>query len=179
MNCRDWEERIALYAGGDLGPQESSAVERHLEGCGECRGFAQGIADSLALVRAAHEEPIAAGHYAGVRAAVLDRLAREPRPWRRWLWAPALAAGLAVAGLFLTVRPVEKPKPNVYMAAMLPPVELPAVPVRPAEPVAQPVPVRRPRPRRTVAPKPPEPVEPLVVKLITNDPDVVIYWIAD
>jgi hypothetical protein len=22
-------------------------------------------------------------------------------------------------------------------------------------------------------------VEPLVVKLITNDPDVVIYWIAD
>jgi anti-sigma factor ChrR (cupin superfamily) len=177
MNCGDWEERIALYAGGDLGAPDSSAVERHLAGCGECRGFAQGISDSLALLRAAHEEPIAAGHYAAVRAAVLDRLARGPSPWPRWLWAPALAAGLAVAGFFLTVRPVQKPR--VYVAAVRPPVELPAVPVRPAKAVPQPAPVRRPRPQRTVAPKPPTPVEPLVVKLITNDPDVVIYWIAD
>jgi hypothetical protein len=28
-------------------------------------------------------------------------------------------------------------------------------------------------------PKPETPAEPLVVKLITDDPDVVIYWIAD
>ena len=28
MNCGEWEERVALYAGGDL-----AAVERHVEQC--------------------------------------------------------------------------------------------------------------------------------------------------
>jgi anti-sigma factor RsiW len=176
MNCKDWEERIALSAGGDLDPALEAEVRQHLAECAGCRGLAGSIEDSLTLLRSAHEEPIAAGHYAAVRARVLDRVARERRPWRRWVWAAGLAAGLAVAGVFLAMRSAEKPK--VFVAAVRPRVAQ-EVPVRPVEPVAATVPARRPRPRRTVAPRPPQPVEPLVVKLITNDPNVVIYWIAD
>jgi len=162
MNCKDWEERIAMSASGDLSPEPRAEVERHLAECGECRGFAQGIEDSLALLRSAHEEAIAAGHYAAVRARVQDRMARERRSaWRRWVWAPAfVAAGLALVGVFLTKRPGERPK--VYVAEVRP---------RAVQ--------RRPRIRRRVAPEPQPPVEPLVIKLITDDPNVVIYWFAD
>jgi anti-sigma factor RsiW len=194
MNCKDWEERIALFAGGDLSPALEAEVKRHLAECAGCRAFAEGIEDSLTLLRSAHEEPIAAGHYTAVRAAVLARLARERRPWRRWMWAPALALGLAVAGVFVAVRPAKMPK--ITVAALRYP-ELPAVAVWTPEPVA---PGERNRPRGAGAsgtappvaassrvpaaaqghgPETSAPVEPLVVKLITNDPDVVIYWIAD
>jgi len=176
MNCRDWEERIALAAGGDLDPESTAETERHLAECGECRGFAQGIAESLALLRVAHEEPIAAGHYTALRAAVMGRLAQQRRPRWTWVWVPAVAAGLAMAAVFLPVRRVEKPR--VYMAE----VRVPEVAPAPVVPVK--APVRRaqrshPRQQPRVAPAPQPPAEPLVIKLITDDPDVVIYWIAD
>ena len=176
MNCSDWEERIALSASGDLSPALEAEVKQHLAECAGCREFAREMEDSLKLLRSAHEEPIAAGHYAAVRARVLARLERGRSPWRRWVWAAGLAAGLALAGVFVAMRPQEKPK--VLVAAVLR-LEAPAVPLQQAEPVAPRAAEQRRRPRRTVEPAPPQPVEPLVVKLITNDPDVIIYWIAD
>ncbi len=194
MNCKDWEERIALFAGGDLSPALEAEVKQHLAECAGCRDNARGIQDSLKLLLSAHEEPIAAGHYTAVRAGVLARLERERRPWRRWMWAPALALGLAVAGVFVAVRPARMPE--ITVAAPRYP-EPPAVAVGTPEPVA---PGERNRPRGAgasgtappVAASPRVPaaaqghgpetsalVDPLVVKLITNDPDVVIYWIAD
>jgi hypothetical protein len=176
MNCTDWEERIALSAGADLDPAAEAGVKRHLEECAACRGFAKGIEDSLALLRTAHQEPIAASHYTAIRAGVLARLERERRPWRRWLWVPALAAGLAVAVLFVAMRPAKKLAVAVAPARKS---ELPAVVARTVEPVApRPLEPRR-RVGRAAAPRSRQPVEPLVVKLLTNDPDVVIYWIAD
>lgn len=173
MNCKDWEERVALYAGGDLGPALESEVKRHLAECAGCRDDARGMEDTLALLRSAHNDPIAAGRYTAVRAGVVARLAREPRPWRRWVWTAGLAAGLAVAAVLVTPQPAKKP--NATVAAVRR-ADAPPVAVRPAEPVVQTVRPRRRSPRRTVAPRQ---GEPLVVKLITNDPDVVIYWIAD
>ena len=37
MNCKDWEERIALQAGGDLTLEEAAAVDHHLADCAQCR----------------------------------------------------------------------------------------------------------------------------------------------
>jgi len=209
MNCKGWEERIALSAGGGLDPAIEAGVKQHLAECAGCREFAGGMEDSLNLLRSAHEEPIAAGHYTVVRAGVLARLEGQRRPWRRWEWAAGLAAGLAVAGVFVAMRPAETPK--VIVAAVRRP-EPPAVAMRMAEAGAQGENTgdRRVRPRgpggRGASPghraslgtEPSVPafpripvtaqnrgpetsalVEPLVVKLITNDPDVVIYWIAD
>jgi hypothetical protein len=161
-----------------LSPAAEAEVRQHLAECAGCRDSAGGIEDSLALLRSAHEEPIAAGHYTAVRAGVLARLERERRTWRRWAWAAGPAAGLAVAAAatFVALRPVEKAR--VTVAAVRRP-EAPAAASRTHEEVVPPVPAPRPRVRRAAAPRPRQPVEPLVVKLITNDPDVVIYWIAD
>jgi anti-sigma factor RsiW len=189
MNCKNWEERIALYAGGDLTAASKADVERHLTECAGCRILAEGIKDSLKLLRSAHQEPIAAGYYTAVRAGVLAQMAREAnqrRPWRRWMWVSAWTAGLALAAVFF-IRPAQKPKAHIVemrapeVQAALPE---PKVPMSPPEPVVRPVPVPSAWPRRAVAPVrrtigPPPLGEPLVVKLITDDPDIVIYWIAD
>jgi hypothetical protein len=77
----------------------------------------------------------------------------------------------------------------MYLADLRPPevrVALPAetIPPRPSEPGLPRVQVRRTRVSGAGAPirrtaGPPPLVEPLVVKLVTDDPDIVIYWIAD
>jgi anti-sigma factor RsiW len=76
MNCVDWEERIALYAGGDLAPAEAQAVERHVAECAGCQMLLSGLRQSLALVREVHSEPVEAAHFAAVRARVLAELER-------------------------------------------------------------------------------------------------------
>ena len=40
MSCAIWEERVALFAGGDLETGEAAAVERHLNQCAACSALA-------------------------------------------------------------------------------------------------------------------------------------------
>jgi anti-sigma factor RsiW len=175
MNCTVWEERVALHAGGDLPRAEVTEVEAHLAACDGCRRVAAMYGSGLELLREAHGEPIAAAHYAAVRARVLEEL-RRPRlsAWRR-VWVGGLAAAAAVV-LMLLPRPVQTPE-RIEIAA-----------IRPAAPqIEGPSPVARARvvhPRRAVARAvvsgaEKRPAEPLVIKLLTEDPNVVIYWIAD
>ena len=157
MSCAEWEERIAEGARG---------VEPHLAECARCREFARALAESMALLKAAHEEPIAPAHYAAVRARVLGELERRRVPvWRRaWVYGLAAAALVLAAGVWL--RPGVQP----------PPVAVVRPPAAPAtEPVVQRekrVPVHK-RVARVA------PTEPLLIKLETDNPDVVLYWIAD
>lgn len=167
MNCVDWEERIALYAGGDLAPAEAVEVERHVADCAGCQVLLSGLRESLALVRDVHGEPIEEAHFAAVRARVLSELGQAPA--RRWrlAWIPALAA-LAAVVLAITLWP--RPEQRIALS-------MPAAPSAPA--VA----------KVALAPVPAAPVHPtvlepqasasIVVKLETNNPDVVIYWIAE
>jgi len=184
MNCNEWEERIALYSGGDLPPGEAAAVEGHVAGCAGCQVLLSGLRQSAELLRGAHGEPVDPAHYAAVRARVMSELARSPRPWWRQSWV----YGLAVAAMLLlfSVRPRQPRR----VAVATPAPVAPMIAVAPA-----PVPVKReiarepaaPLPRRphrtprveTVAKDAETPAEPLVVKLITDDPDVVIYWITE
>jgi len=171
MKCRNWEERIVLYAEGDLPPEQAAEAERHLVECAECRELAGGITRDLSILRAAHAEPISPAHLAAVRAGVLEQIQRESRPARRLGWMGALVAAAAVLVLLFLPRRVEPPR----IAVTPPPAPL-YEPVAPA--AAQPVPPKRAPPAR---PKPRRrpPAEPLMVKLITDDPNVVIYWIAN
>jgi Putative zinc-finger len=77
MNCSEWEERLALDAGEDLGEAERAAVERHVSECAGCQVFLSGLKGSLARLKEAHEEPVAEPHFAAVRARVLSQLRRE------------------------------------------------------------------------------------------------------
>ena len=181
MNCSIWEERIALYAGSDLTAAEASEVERHVGDCAGCQVLLSGLRESLELLRETHAEPVAEAHFAAVRARVLSELERESKPlWRRpWVYAMVAAAML----LLVAVRPKdpkEEKRIEVVQPAPVAPVaqvEAEPVPERPAQPPHR---KRRPQPAPVaIAVKAEQPAEPLVVKLLTNDPDVIIYWITD
>ena len=184
MNCAHWEERIALYMGGDLRADESADVERHLAVCAGCQVFASGIRESLGLLREAHAEQLDAAAFAAVRARVLGEL--ERRPAQRWWFV--LGTAFAVAALLLAVvwvRPAKhQAPPPATMASRETPRPL-AIPM-PAERRAAPVvhrrrAVRKPAVsvREAAVRREKTPEQPLVVKMMTNDPDVVIYWITN
>jgi anti-sigma factor RsiW len=161
MNCVDWEERIALYAGGDLAPAEAQAVERHVAECAGCQVLLSGLRQSLALIREVHDEPLEEAHFAAVRARVLAEL--EHAPARRWrfIWAPALAAAAVVLLM------VAWPRPEQHI--VLP------MPHAPAAPLVAKVLLEPPKAK----PRQPQASEDVVIKIETDNPDVVIYWIAE
>jgi|HubBroStandDraft_6_1064221.scaffolds.fasta_scaffold348123_2 hypothetical protein len=186
MNCFEWEERIALYSGGDLSPAEAQALERHVADCASCQLLLSGLRASLSLVQEAHSEPIDAAHFAAVRARVLAELEHAPayrwRFARRFAWTCAMAAAVVV--LIAVWPPVEQrmilPMPSAPMAA-------PVATVAPAPTMRaiSPAPVSLPIGPATVTPvqqrtRPQAaPTETVLVKLETDNPDVVIYWIAE
>lgn len=168
MNCLGWEERLALHAQGDLPPREAAAAEQHLLACAACRHFFESVQQSLGLLHEAHAEPLAPADYAALRARVLAELDRRRKPLWRWAWIPALAAALLLV-LFWTGRHPPVPPPQLAVTPPpAPPISLPELPPAP-KPVAR---VHRRKPS-------PPPAEPLLVRLVTDNPDVVIYWIAN
>jgi anti-sigma factor RsiW len=180
MNCTHWEERIALYAGGDLPAAEAAEVERHLGDCPGCQVFASGLKESLHLLQGIHQEEIAPAHFAAVRARVIAELEGSLRPWWRKAWVYGLAAAAAAALiLMLAWHPAAPMQPRRMAVQAPPPQQIEVTPPAPVVPrVTKAHHVRR---RRTQPPAalPAEPGPPIVVKLLTNDPDVVIYWITD
>jgi len=173
MNCAEWEERIALDAGGDLDMAGAAEVQRHLSECPTCRDFANGLAESLTCIKEAHAAEIAPAHFTALRARVMASVARERRG-RRWMWASALAAAAVVVlalGIDSGTR-VEK---------------LPAVELRNAPPAvgrglrpAAGFPAGAPRRSAAAARKGrPTKREQVLMKIETDNPDVVIFWIAD
>ncbi|HEY2014946.1 MAG TPA: zf-HC2 domain-containing protein [Bryobacteraceae bacterium] len=176
MNCMEWEERLALYAGGDLPAAKVAEVERHLGECAGCQVFASGLREGLELLQGAHTEIPEPVHFAAVRSRVLAELERRQRPfWRRaWVYGFALTAvALLVA---VAVRPMlrvapQPPRPPQVATVLQPPVLVPPS-VEPVQPVVKPPVKHRPRPKA-------EPGEPVLVRLVTDNPDVVIYWISE
>jgi anti-sigma factor RsiW len=183
MNCSNWEERIALYAGGDLQPSEAAEVNQHLAHCPGCRLFASGLHESLELMRDAHGIEIAEPHFAAVRTRVLGTLGAHRLPWWRSAWVYGLTAAAVALFLVVTLLPRHPAGPLGAATVRERPVIEPAVTPLPVEAPpklhrAHAVRHRNPSPILPVA-APPEPGPPVVVKLLTDDPDVVIYWITD
>jgi hypothetical protein len=134
---------------------------------------------TLELLRRAHQEPLDEANYAAMRARVLERLRARPRRlwWPVWAAASLAAAGLATWLWVISVGQVGQA------------IRLPRAGQRPAPPIAEVLPIpeispvvskpKAKRARRAKKAPTPSAAEPLLVKLITDDPDVVIYWIAD
>lgn len=132
--------------------------------------------ETLDLLRKAHADPIQEAHYAAVRARVMAEIAAGRRPARGW-WALAFLA-LAAAVLCLAIWPR-----GGEMALPMPVVRPPAAPavarveIRPAAPAGRVHPVhRKPVIAGIVGPRI---SQPLVVKMVTDDPNVVIYWVTE
>jgi len=172
--CQNWEEKIALAAGGDLRDNDR---ERHLSDCPQCAATLAALRESLALLQEAHAGPIGEAHYAAVRARVLSRI--DTRRNRRWLWAPAVLAATAVVAILLWPTSPPVPPPPFVAIAAPPAPTLPNTPA-PHNPVNLHRHIRAATVReRPVARTAPAPTAPVLVKFVTDDPNVVIYWIGD
>ena len=170
MNCARWEERLALFVEGDLPAREAGPLEAHLGECAACREFASALGESQAAVKELGSEALDQTLLDGVRRRVMARVAerRAPAPFDWWrVWAPAAAVVAAVLAVWLWPRVPEVAPPRVMSAA------IPPAPAAPA--LVWPRPVRRAAAVTTAAPA----AEPLLMRIVTNDPDVVIYWIVE
>jgi hypothetical protein len=161
MSCVEWEERVALHAGGDLTGEEAAAVERHLGECSACQLLWSGVRESLAVLQAAHAELPAAADFTAVRSRVRAELERRARPWGRLAWISGVAAAAVL--LVLAFWPARVVPEAPRMLARIPAAPEVRATVRQAAARAAH------RPGRA----------PLTVKWQTADPKIVIYWIAD
>jgi hypothetical protein len=206
MKCRYSETDIALYVEGDVGPDKACEIQTHLSVCTECRDLVIELRESQAVLKTLKQDTVSATSLALVRSQVLAEIQAGVKPvWGRWVYA--LAGGVFVAvvavGSMLEMR---KPQvEEIVKSAPLPPPA--AVPLtrgtipepnanldhktrpsdRTMERVNANVPLREGDGRRRrqgvahteVPPEPSEPAKPLVVKLLTDDPNIVIYWLID
>ena len=165
MNCANWEERIALHAGGDLEGAEAAEMERHLADCPGCQLFWSGMKGTLADLQDAHAGGVRAADLAAVRAGVMAEIERGRRVWRRLAWVSGVGIAAAVL-LAVALRPGPLPAPPPRIALKIP--EAPLV-----RTVAKVAPPERPRRQR------PASGAPVLVKWQTADPNIVIYWIGE
>ena len=196
MNCTEFEERIALFVENDLSDAEVTAVERHLETCTDCREFAAGLRESQAMLKGLRREPFDDAIFADVRSQVIGRVSNvRPPMWPKYAIAATLLIVLAAA-LWRTrpAAPVGLPAVTAYIgpgpafptprttaprrASRIAKMTVrhgraqsrPHVNSRLARQTIQQAGLAHPRALHS---------EPLVVKLLTNDPEVVIYWLVD
>ena len=187
MSCRDFEHLIALHVEGDGSESERQRVESHLRTCPDCWDLAEDLKDSQAVFKSIRENVPSPAMLSAVRARVLDDVAgRESGTWfeRLFLWGfgkKATLAGMALllvgGGALWLARgpelPIEPPTPVVIGPPVVP------------DPVPQAVsnkPAPKPRVRRqrsAPAPVPREPQPQVTIRLLTDDPKVIIYWLGD
>jgi len=168
MTCREFEPLIALYAGSDLDTPDLVRVDEHLARCAGCRALLEDLQASRESLLDWGSEPVEGALLTAIRSGALARIGARRR--RVWPWIAAAAACAALAAL-LTVG--------------APPKAVPAPPppergVEIAEKAEAPPPASRPAPRRRRVKRAPViDGEPLIVKMLTDDPDIVIIWLVD
>jgi len=169
MNCADWEREIASES-------DNVALGEHLQGCERCQEFAREIEANRVAMGALNVPPVALD---AVRRRVLDEIQVRKRRSVWWAWSAVAAACVAVlcVSYFVTrVRSPVAPKP-VRFANAAPIMEHAPTPMLQAS--AKPHHRGRKRQFGAVAVKAAPPKEPLVIKMLTNDPNVIIIWLVD
>jgi putative zinc finger protein len=188
MSCKDFETLIALYVEGDLSEPDRQRVESHLRPCWECWNLAEDLKESQAVLKSIRENVPSQAMLSSVRARVLDDVAgMQPGTWfERFLFGGfrqrATLAGIALliagSGVLWLMRKPEAPIASPRPVAVVPPSV-----VEPALQPASPAPAQKPRVRRR-KPAPADPVIPeaqpqVTIRLLTDDPNVIIYWLGD
>jgi len=175
MSCTRWETGVALYAGSDLPAADAAPAEAHLAGCAACRALLDELRAEQSLLADLRDEPLADAMVARVRHNVLARVSVPRRA--PWGWRLAFAAAVVLA--VVLAWPRHRPAKPVHVAAAQPEraIPAPAIPA-PVAPVRV-VPARHHAVRRHLPAPAIERSEPLLVQFVTNNPDIVIYWLVD
>jgi anti-sigma factor RsiW len=161
MNCSDWEREIA-------GEPECEGLAEHLQGCERCAAFAR----ELEANRVALRELVApTAAFDAVRRRVLKEIQAKKRRAVWWGWPAVAAAACAVILCISYVAPrmQSTAAPKAIEAKMDPPrIEWTPRPVH-----------QRSSGRLAVKAAPAHKTEALVVKMLTDDPNVIIIWLVD
>ena len=170
MNCSDWQQEITAES-------ESVALEEHLRTCGHCRDFAGEVERNRAALQAVEIHPAA---FDAVRLRVLNEIRAKKHRGAWWAWS-AVAATACVVMLCASVvlQSWNNPAPPKPLVATKNPPKIEWTPGS-----AQPVVRAHHRVHHhfgpvTASAGPAHKPEPLVVKMLTNDPDVIIIWLVD
>jgi hypothetical protein len=166
MNCSDLEQQIAVES-------QSVDLAEHLKICERCREFAQELEQNTAALR---ELSIPPAVFATVRQRVISEIQVKDLRTMWWTWsAVAAAACLAILCVSYVLPRLQKPVPPAPVVAKMIPPKIEWTPQSVAQRVrhktsgrfaAQAAPVRK--------------TEPLaVVKMLTDDPNVIIIWLVD
>jgi len=176
MSCSKLETDIALYAGGDLPPGRIPRVEAHLGECADCRALAEELRAEQALLSELRDEPLEDAMVAQVRQRVLAE-ARRAGFTPRGALAPllALAAALVLAVVLAWPRHRSGAAPRAAAASHAAQAGAGRGPAAAygAAPLA-----RKSRHHVRRAPTA-QPGPPLLVQFVTDDPNIVIYWLVD
>jgi hypothetical protein len=199
MSCHDFEKLVALDVEGDLDVVEGRRLEAHLERCLACRQLAEELKQSQSAFKSIKQDLPDEAALLSIRTRVLADVGdMQSDSWfgrifingfRQRVTLAAVAL-LTIAGWVLWhSQPAHSPAvtPSAPVAMNHPPVMDPdpeAVAVAPL-----PTPVRKPRvrlPKSVPAPLPAastvipeEPQAQVTIRLLTDDPTVIIYWLGD
>lgn len=186
MACREFEPLIALDVEGDLSPADKRRVHLHLRDCSDCWDLAEDLKDSQRIFKSIRQNTPDQSMLLNVRARVLAEAGFTRLSWfdRFFLGGFQRKATLAAIAVFVIAlsslwlgreRPVPQPVAGIPAAPLIP---APAPEPAPVVEVSKPPAVRRQRPALRVK-APAEPVKQVAIKLLTDDPNVIIYWLVD
>ncbi|MBV9036484.1 MAG: hypothetical protein JO182_18490 [Acidobacteriaceae bacterium] len=176
------EEQLALYAWGDLPPQESSAVTTHLADCDQCQKVLAELHQARNFVTTSLQNP-GEGEVSEVRRRLTTKLQPQRSVERHLAW---WGAGVAAA-LALLILPRNFEKRSVVVQQAAPTIATFVLPemLYPGPAIKLPItPVSAPHQRhlrsqeagiRTVTLIAQADQEP-IIKMTTADPNVVILW---
>jgi hypothetical protein len=130
MTCREIEDRVALYAGGDLDAEAARHVERHVQTCPACRDLLATVRDQREMMAEWRDaEPsedalrsVRDGVLAGIgrgdaRPGVLHRIGFGPSRPVVWGSAGLAAAALLVFAVWTMSHPQDvEPSPSAAAA---------------------------------------------------------------
>jgi Putative zinc-finger len=189
MSCKDFEHLIALHVEGDGSEAERQRVESHLRTCSDCWDLAEDLKESQAVFKSIREDVPNPAMLSAVRARVLEDVAgRESGTWFERIFLSGFRQKATLAGMVLMVvvsgalwftgeseAPIA-PRPTVV-------IDPPAVP----DPLPQAVwsrpdpkpPVRYHKPAPVAIPQEPQQQAQVMIRLLTDDPNVIIYWLGD
>jgi len=188
MKCPDFEKLIALDLERDLPERKGKAVAEHLKACRPCQEFLEKVKATQTLLKSLAQESVDDGVLQEVRQSVLKRLPAEEERQGFPVWRYALGAGvtavMVLAAITLwrpsndRVRDVTRAAPN-QTATEAGRQQSPTLTLRSS--------VRATKRRSALHRRryfnssltASERRQQLTIKVVTDDPNVVIYWLVD
>lgn len=166
MKCRSVKKQLPLYAGDDLPQEKATVIKAHVAACDACQVELDALKAARNSARSLRDEAVPNEDFERLRQTVMEKVAAEE--WR---------------------VPVLRRRQGAVLAALAP-LGIAAVAALVLQgPAPMPGQADDGSPPRAVI-TPPEDVEssdatemrvdePVVVKIYTDDPDIVVYWLGE